>query len=266
MNGAIAEGAAAIRPRVDPLAAARAVLARFDVRHRRDIKIDLIAYELGAIVMERATGSADARVTRAGDRAIIALAPRALETTRARFSVAHETAHHVLHADVDAIERIHGAPFASHAEYRVEREADVFASEILLPAVLARPFCLTALPTLDAVGDLARMFDVSLTVAAMKWPKLAKTPCAFVESSGGLIKRAVRSDAFRGVAFQRRSLEEGTAALEMERAGGMGATRVHEGERGKWGSAKAGAAVIEECVTLGDGGPGGKVLTWLWHD
>ena len=81
-----------------------------------------------------------------------------------------------------------------------------------------------------------------------------------------MIKRAVRSTAFRGVAVQRRKLEEGTLALDMQRAVAAPAgdralprTRAHDTA---WGSAKATCHVIEECVPLDDRG---ATLTWLWH-
>jgi Zn-dependent peptidase ImmA (M78 family) len=254
---------AAPAPPVDPIAAARAVLARFDIRSPREIKIELIAYHLGAIVVGRDTGSADARVVRSGTRAFFAIAKEAIRTPRGRFSTAHETGHHQLHLDYDAIARIHGAARTSSREFKVELEADRFASEILVPTMFAMPMCALVTPTLEAVGCFAREFEVSLTVGAKKWASLAQTGCAFVESRGDRIKRVVRSSGFRGVAVERRLLEEGTLALEMGRTNGEGGMRVHSSASQKWGSLLAGTDVIEECVPLGEGG---KVLTWLWHE
>ena len=247
---------------LDPIAVARALHARFDIRAPNEIAIELMAWHCGARVLYRPAGSADARVVRAGDRAILAIAESARGTPRARFSIAHELAHFLLHADFDAIARIHGEPRTSHREFKVEREADRFASEALLPWSLAAPMCEGVTPTLDAVGDLARAFDVSLSVAGQKWARNARGGCAYVESRGGVIRRARRSDGFRGVAVERRKLEEGTLALELERAGGEGGKRVHARA---WGSAQAGGEIVEECVTLGDGSAGGAVLTWLSH-
>ncbi len=251
-------GASVADARPDPVALARALHARFGIQAPHEIAIDLMAWHCGARVLYRPTGSADARVVRAGDKAILAIALGARDTPRARFSIAHELAHHLMHADYDAIARIHGAPRSSEREFAVEREANLFASEILVPRSLAEPLCRDAHPTLDAVGALARSFDVSLTVAAQRWAQLAHTGCAFVESRGGVIRRAIRSEAFRGVAFARRALEEGTLALEMHRLGGAGGARLHDAA---WGS----LPILEECVPLGDGAPGGPVLTWLSH-
>jgi hypothetical protein len=250
---------------LDPVAVARALLARFDIRHPREIAIDLIAYHSGGLVLPRATGAADARAVRRGARAILAISPEALGTPRGRFSIAHELGHLLLHADHDAIARIHGAPRTSGREFKVEREADLFASEVLVPTDLAAPTCERETPSLDAVGALARSFDVSLTVAAKKWARLARAGCAFVEARDGKCARVVRSAGFRGVAVERRALEEGTLALEMLRTGGAGGRRVHRERDQRWGSALSDGEVIEECVALREGGGPGPVLTWLWH-
>lgn len=251
--------------RIDPIAAARALLARLDIRAPHEIKVALIAYDCGALVLPRTSASADARVVRSGSRAIIAIAPEAMGTPRGRFSIAHELGHYLMHPDCDAIARIHGAPRTSGREYLAEREANLFGSELLVPCALAEPLCAHETPSLDAVGAFARTFDVSLTVAAKKWAPLARTPCAVVESKGDTITRVLRSGAFRGIAFGRRKLGEGTLALEMARVGGAGGKRVHDEAACRWGSALSDADVIEECVPLGDGSPGGGVLTWLWH-
>ena len=130
-----------------------------------------------------------------------------------------------------------------------------------MPASLAAPMCNASLPRLDDVRAFARVFDVSLSVAAQRWAEISPAPCAFVESRHGVIKRAVRSRAFRGVAVQRRALEEGTLALEMSRGGAATGTRTPAHESA-WGSAAASCEIHEECVSLGDTG---AVLTWLWH-
>ena len=251
---------------VDPVAAARALLARLDIRAPREIKIELIAYHSGALVLYRASGSADARVVRSGGRAILAIAKEAKGTPRARFSTAHEVGHNLMHPDHDAIAVLHGAPRAPGRDHRAEYEADRFASELLAPTAFAAPLCANATPTLDAVSDLAREFDVSLSVAARKWAELARTRCAYVESRGDVITRVVRSEGLPGGGRPAAQAVRGDARVrEMGRAGGEWGRRVHDAGDAKWGSSLVEGDVIEECVTLGDGSAGGRVLTWLWH-
>jgi uncharacterized protein DUF955 len=260
--------AAALLPaqRQSPLDVARALHARFRIEARSEIEVELIAWHCGARVLWRHAGAADARVVLSGSRAILGIAAHARGTPRARFSIAHELGHVLMHRDFDAIARIHGGAVGGPRDHLIEREADVFASELLLPERLARILCMGIMsPTLDHVAELARDFRVSLTVAAKQWPKWTAAPCAFFEASakgdGGVLRRVVRSEAFRGIAVERRALREGTLALEMLRArGGAPAygARTHEQW---WGSGVIGEAVVEECVTVADG----VVVGWLRH-
>jgi hypothetical protein len=221
---------------IDPIAHARDLHRRFYVRAPEDIDLERIAAACGAFVVWRATGPSDARVVRAGDVAYLAIADHAQGTPRARFSIAHELGHHLMHRDVDALERIHGRPRTRGVEHQVERQADRFATELLLPAALLTPWCEMPSPTLDHVFDVARTFEVSLTAMARRWAELAPTPCACVESKDGTIVRATRSPTFRGVAVQRRKLVPGG-----------------------WG--REGLEVVERSVAIADG----RLLTWLTH-
>jgi hypothetical protein len=249
-------------PRPDPVALAVALHARFGILSPPEIEVELIAWHCGARVVWRHAGSADARVVLSGERAFLAIAAEARGTPRARFSIAHELAHLLMHRDFDAIARIHGGARTEGREFRVEAEADRFAAELLVPRALAEPRCLAVLrPTLDDVGALAREFRVSLTVAAKRWPSVTRAPCAFFEARGGVIRRAVRSPAFRGVAVERRALQEATLAHEMLRAGaqvGASGRRVHDVA---WGSRALRAPIVEECVAAAEG----VVIGWLSH-
>lgn len=251
-------------PRIDPIAAAERVHAWFDLRRPHEIRIELIACALQAYVLYADAGAADARVVRSGERAYLTIAKAARGTPRARFSGAHEVGHLILHDDFDAIERIHLARTREGKEHRVENEANRFAAHVLVPTALALPMCAHAAPSLARVGELARAFDVSLSVAAMRWAEMATTGCAYVESRGDIIKRVVRSKGFRGEAVQRRVLEDGALAKAIVRGAERAGTRTH---RGAWGSAKAGRDIVEECVPLVEDSAGtSRILTWLWHD
>jgi Zn-dependent peptidase ImmA (M78 family) len=263
-------------PPCDPVAAASALLARVTIRAPEDIRIELIAAAWDAFVVPRRTGSADARVVRDGKLAFIGIAPEALATPRGRFSTAHELAHHWMHRGwYDAIARIHGAPRTRGREFRVEREANACASELLLPRFLFLPLCTSLPPTLDSVSKVASMFRTSLTATARRWAALSGAPCAWVESRGHAndakrrkITEAKRGAAFRGEAFGRRVLEPGTVAEELAREGvgeggdKRGGTRIARVHGAAWGAAQAGVEIVEESLRV----PGtSTVLTWLWH-
>ncbi len=245
--------------KVDPIVAAQSLHARFGIVAPEDLDVERLAAACGAFVVWRETGSADARVVRAADVAYLAIAASARGTSRARFSIAHELGHHLLHRGVDAIERIHGRPRTRGREFTVEREADRFATELLVPEAMLLARCRLQPPTLQRVEEAARVFEVSLTVAARRWAELADAACAFVESKDGIITKATRSRAFRGIAVQRRRLESRSMAMEALRRGVLAGRLLALGDA--WGSS-AQVAVVEESMAIGSG----RVLTWLWHD
>ena len=250
--------------RADPIAAARAVARRFDFVRPKDIQIELVAYVLGACTLEGKNATADARVLRDQDFSYLVVDPAVSGVRRARFSVAHELGHHLLHPDRDAVARVHSARATEGREFHVEREANRFAAHVLVPDALARARCEGGAPSLDRVARLADEFEVSLSVAAQRWPEMTTLPCACVESRGANIRVAVRSPSFRGVALQRRALEEGTLALDLARGQATAGARVH---RQAWGSGKAGREIVEECVPIVESEDGRRtVLTWLWHE
>ena len=250
------------RAPVDPIAAARALHARFNVTSPDRINVELIAAALGAYVLYGETGTADARVVRAGDVAYFCIAREHRDTPRARFSIGHELGHPTLHRGIDGIDLIHGTRQKTGREHRIEAEADLFASELLLPCALLKPWTRIAEPALADVAQVARVFTTSLSATMRKWAEIADAPCAYVESRAGKVTEAKRSRGWRGVAVKGRALEVGSAAWGIGRdetlAEGV-VTRVH---REAWGSGALGGEVIEESVRVVGTG---AVVTWLRH-
>jgi hypothetical protein len=240
-----------------PRELAAALIEKRDIRKPSEIRIDLLAFAEGASVLFRKAGHADARVALAGGRAIIAVPEWARGTPRARYSIAHELGHFLLHPDLDAVARIHGLPRTEAWEYKCEWEANEFARHVVVPTRMAAPMCQKDLPTLADVGELAREFTVSLSVSGHRWPEMSPAPCALVEAKGGVIKWVTRSPSFRGDAVRGRVLPDGALALDLLCGWSKGErTRVH---RVAWGAAHADAEIVEECVPLS----GGTTLVWL---
>ncbi len=215
--------------------AARRVLERFGVRAPEDIDVALFAAAYGAFVSWSDTGPEDAHVVRVPEGALIVIRKDKRGTPRARFSTAHEFGHHLRHPDFDAIERVHGAPRTSGKEFRIEREADAFAVELLMPEALLVDTCAEERPSFRDVLDVARRFGTSLMATGRRWTELAEAPCAMLESKDGVVTRVDKTRAFRGDVARGRPLVDALAALK-------GATL-------EW-------ADVPET---------GAALTWAWH-
>lgn len=185
---------------------ARRLLASLGVLRPEELDVELVAAALDAFVIWRElSGNEEGHILR-GDRASIVHVRAALRgTTKGRFVVAHEIGHHVLHSEVDHFAQCTAEGVASGSRFRIEREASDFASELLVPTFMAEDMCVRA--SLADVLALAKRFDVSFTVAALRFLDMTAAPCAFVETRAGRVKRASGTLAFRGEAIRGRVFE-----------------------------------------------------------
>lgn len=241
--------------------AAQEILARRGVCAPDDIHVERIACAEGAIVAWGETGPADARVVHGAGHARVTVAARWRGTARGRWSIAHELAHWILHRHLgaDALDRIHGEGVKEGRDHQYEREADAFASELLLPHALFAPRCEDDRPTVALLSALASEFGTSLTATGKRYAtKAPRAACAMLECKGGRVVRAARSLAWRGVAVQGRALEAGTLAVSLE-----------SGDRSRvvtddtWGRGALGGVEMTEHAIVVPDSP--WTLVWLWH-
>lgn len=114
-----------------------------------------------------------------------------------RFTIAHEIGHFALPTHNRAVELVCASKDIYEAAIRstVEREANQFAAELLMPrshfalAVSGRE------PSMALVNELAdrSRFFVSRTAAAIRLVELSDEPCALVCSQGGRVKWWLKS-------------------------------------------------------------------------
>ncbi len=102
---------------------------------------------------------------------------------RARFSLAHELGHYYLDAHRMALvaASAHGSDCQYESALLVEREADLFAANLLMPADQYSKRARQAPPGLEGVRSLADRFGVSLTAAAIRTAQLETWPCAVIK-------------------------------------------------------------------------------------
>ena len=242
--------------------AAQAVLARRDVRRPDEIFVERLACAERAYVRWCDTGSADARVLRGANHARIDIAERDRGTPRGRWSGAHEFAHWMLHRHVpaDALDRIHGVGPIDGREFNYERQADQFTSELLMPRAWFAPLCTIAQPTIDDLDSLACDYGTSLTSTGKRFARFATSACAMLECWDGVVKRAARSERWRGVALQKRALEPGSRAYAIGRGESV-ASRPYVVETA-WGCEALGVEMTEHVILIPESG---VTLVWLWH-
>lgn len=118
-----------------------------------------------------------------------------------RFTIAHELGHFALprHGRDSQLVCLSDDFFAAAVSRELEREANEFAAELLMPRSLFGAAIADRDPTLALARTLAdrSRFWVSLTAASIRLVELNAEPCALVCSKAGRIQWWVKSRAFK---------------------------------------------------------------------
>ena len=128
---------------------------------------------------------------------------------RIRFTMAHELGHYILHRQTSKIFECSQDDMLrwESLEKRIEAEADVFASYLLMPIDDFRGRIGHDLVNLDVLNDCAKRYGVSLTAAVLKWLEFTPERAVLVVSTGGYIlwARSSQSALKSGAFFRTRS-------------------------------------------------------------
>jgi Zn-dependent peptidase ImmA (M78 family) len=150
------------------VSAAERLLMGLGITRPEEIDLDAIAWHQGAAVKYRRMDAADATIVGTPRRAVIAV-NSSTSPARQRFSLAHELGHwhyhrgQVLFCVPADIGNFAGGPLDP------ERQADAFASDLILPRYLFRPKVLKLKrPTLAFARQIADEFSASMTATLTK--------------------------------------------------------------------------------------------------
>lgn len=160
-------------------AAAYKLTQRFGIRHPKAICLEDIAMARKVLVLPGPLEGCEARLTRKGNSGIIRVRAGEDQQGRRRFSIAHELGHWEMHDS----SQWYACTAANLRDYRTspeEREANVFASELLMPRFLAEPLLGKPEPTLALAKQASDEFNVSLTAAATRMLHLSRHEAVLV--------------------------------------------------------------------------------------
>lgn len=251
------------RPQSLSRSAAARVLEGLRIRKPREIDVELIAIHHGVRVRYRALAHQEGHLLRAGSRGIIVVNEQHRGSEKARFTIAHELGHFFQHDDVDQFDLSLCTNRDLNDWYSTsghEREANVFAAEMLMPTPLFAPMCDRNKPSLHDVRELAAEFRTSLTATAIRFIEFCAEPCAVVHSTAGIIDWTFKTPDFAFYPPRGAELTSSTYAGDLfsgkpvddrpqliDGAGWPGGTNID---------------VQEHSIKLGGYG---SVLTMLWH-
>ncbi|HUE72855.1 MAG TPA: ImmA/IrrE family metallo-endopeptidase [Pirellulaceae bacterium] len=117
---------------------------------------------------------------------------------RTRFSVSHELGHYFIDAHREYLLRggkAHPSSSENFSGPLVEREADAFAANLLLPTRLIAPIAKAGQLSIDRLIDVANDFQVSLLSTMIRCVRLTDFPCAVAGIKDGAVAWMFPSDS-----------------------------------------------------------------------
>ena len=160
------------------LTAAEQILQELGITEADEIDLEAIAWYLGATVKIRPLDGCEARIVGAGDRAVITI-NAASAFVRQRFSIGHEIGHWCNHRGRTLVCRAEDIGGHASSGFLLERQADSFASDLLMPGYILRPYLLQSKAlNFDLIREVARQFTTSLAATAIRlvehgaWPAI----------------------------------------------------------------------------------------------
>jgi len=178
------------------------IVKSFGITSPDEIDLESIAMARGVLVMDAILKGAEARLVRNENKGIIRVSNETREVGKRRFSIAHELGHWELHPHVTQVDLYSDSNISSYWGSNEEKEANAFASELLMPSYLFRPKCLDIAPNLKGINRLAEEFNTTLTSAVLRFIEETEWPCAVVFSEGGVIKWWKASKSCKEIYFQ----------------------------------------------------------------
>lgn len=166
----------------------RALLAKLNMS--QPIDMAALAEACGLRLREvKSTGFDGALVQVPGVEGGIVAIREGIEERRKRFTIAHEIGHYVLHGhglERQACKEAEIEAWSDEASNQ-ERDANLFASELLLPLEEIEPIVRQKGTSLETARFISEKFETSLTAAALRCVEASDDTCALVVSFDGVV-------------------------------------------------------------------------------
>lgn len=167
------------------------------------VPVEDIAMDQGVLCLEAPLTGCLARLVRKGKRGIVRTHAGIREEGRKRFAIAHELGHWFLHEAESQFFICTGEDLRDYKGSPMEAEANLFASELLMPTGLFRPLAQDAQPCLDQIKRLAGVFNTSLTAAGMRFVEENRHECILVLSSNGVVSWSKQKGSRSGLRIEK---------------------------------------------------------------
>ncbi len=174
--------------RASAIALAHEIIDGFGIEHPSEIDLETIAFSKNAIIKEKPLKGAQGRLIKKGSRGVISISSNIREPGQKRFCVAHEIGHLELHNRISQLAFCTSQMIQVYSSLPTEQEANIFASELLMPQGIFKELCPKAEPDYEVISHLTNTFQTSLTSTLYRYVELSHLVCALVVSKDGCIK------------------------------------------------------------------------------
>ena len=162
-----------------------AAALRVELEIAPKVDLDRLARQLELLIVEVDSQSFEGALLRSSrnlsGRILVRRSIR--ESGRRRFTIAHEIGHYILHGDQQIPCSSRVIEGWRDGQPTTEREADTFASELLLPTSETIQYVNKRWPSMEVVADVAEHFGTSLMAAGRKFCDVASQACAVIWSN-----------------------------------------------------------------------------------
>lgn len=160
----------------NPAQRAESLIDELGIASACDIDVDAIAFDSGVEVLYEPLDGCEGTLVGFGGKAIATVNPSS-SRGRERFSVAHEIGHWLLHRGKSFRCRADDIMQNYSADIGLEKEADTFASHLLMPTSIFQPAIKEAnRPGLTDLQSIAERFEVSMQAVSIRLATLDTLP------------------------------------------------------------------------------------------
>lgn len=195
------------------------ILKEFYITNPAEVELEDLAYLRGSVVRDAAMNNCEGRLIRSGSNGIITINSNIREPGKRRFAIAHELGHFELHEKANQFSNFVDQNQNFLEWYKIsaiEREANIFAAELLMPSERFKGACEKQEPIFKNICAVAKFFKTTITSTAIRYVDLGPYPSMLIVSEGGKIKWSVHSDDFPYRFIKNgRAVERGSIAFDL---------------------------------------------------
>ncbi len=181
-----------------PILVARRIIQQYGIDRPEEIDLHTICFDYNIFVIEKPLRGSLARLIRNhNDKAVIRVSDSIREEGQKRYAIAHEFGHFLLHKEKNQLSVcLQDHLISWYQSSPEEKEANNFASELLMPEFLFQPRCVQIPAYFSAIENLKDEFNTSLTATTLRYIQYTREVCALIVSVDKKIRWFRKSDGF----------------------------------------------------------------------